>query len=399
MRVDSGGKSNLTSHRPDSRRTLSVIMLARVALNLQFRVVYPFLPAIGRGLGVPLEQVSLLLTARSLMGATSPLYGFLADRYGRRAWMLAGLAALLVGTILVGIAPSFWVALAAFALLGLSKAAYDPAMQAYISDAVPYAQRGRVLAFIELSWSLSWLIGVPAAGFAIAAAGWRSPFWAIAGLGAISLLLTWRSHPARHTAPNSSPPPARASTFAQVSALRPAALALAVSFLLMMANDNVFIVYGAWMEDQFGLAVSAVGVASIVVSLAELAAEGTSAGIVDRLGKRRAVLTGLLLNVLAYLLLPRLAGTLVSALVGVALMFVTFEFSIVSMLPLMSELVPEARGTVMALNSAAMAAGRVVSSLTGPRLWLAGGLPLNTIVSACVVLVASLILWRGVREA
>ena len=121
--------------------------------------------------------------------------------------------------------------------------------------------------------------------------------------------------------------------------------------------------------------------------------------IVDRLGKRRAVLIGLLLNVLSYLLLPRLAGTLAGALAGVALMFVTFEFSIVSMLPLMSELVPEARGTVMALNSAAMAAGRVVSSLTGPRLWLAGGLPLNAVVSAGVVLVASLILWRGVKEA
>ena len=93
-------------------------------------------------------------------------------------------------------------------------------------------------------------------------------------------------------------------------------MALAISMLLVMANENVFIVYGAWMEDQFGLAVSALGVASIVISLAELVAESSSAGLVDRLGKRRAVLGGLLLNVLAYLLLPRIAGTLAGALAG-----------------------------------------------------------------------------------
>jgi hypothetical protein len=33
---------------------LGVILLSRIALNLQFRIVYPFLPAISRGPGVPL---------------------------------------------------------------------------------------------------------------------------------------------------------------------------------------------------------------------------------------------------------------------------------------------------------------------------------------------------------
>jgi DHA1 family inner membrane transport protein len=75
------------------------------------------------------------------------------------------------------------IALVAFALLGFSKPSYDPAAQAYLGDAVPYERRGRVLSIIELPWSLSWFIGVPAAGYLIAAAGWRAPFWLIAGLG------------------------------------------------------------------------------------------------------------------------------------------------------------------------------------------------------------------------
>ena len=103
--------------------------------------------------------------------------------------MLLGLVALVVGALLVSAAPAFAPALVAFALMGLGKAGYDPAMQAFVSDAVPYERRGRALAVLELSWSLAWLIGVPAAGFLIAAYGWQAPFLAIALAGLVSLVL------------------------------------------------------------------------------------------------------------------------------------------------------------------------------------------------------------------
>ena len=389
----------MTTEHSTTRRTLAVILLTRIALNLQTRVVYPFLPAISRGLGISLETAGLLMTARSAVAATSPLYGFLSDHYGRRALMLTGLVALVAGAALIGVAPTLGLALVAFILMGLSKASYDPAMLAYVGDAVPYARRGRVFGLLELSWALSWLIGVPAAGFLIAAAGWRAPFWAIAGLGVIGLIATWRCCPTFNRPRQAAVSPHHPWKLRRAPWLsRATVMALAISMLLVMANENVFIVYGAWMEDQFGLAVSALGVASIVISLAELVAESSSAGLVDRLGKRRAVLGGLLLNVLAYLLLPRIAGTLAGALAGVTLTFLTFEFSIVSMIPLVSELAPETRGTVMALNVAGMAAGRAISSLIGPRVWAVGELPLNAAVSAGFVLLASVVLWVGVRD-
>ncbi len=382
----------------ESPRTLGVILLGRLALNLQMRFVYPFLPAISRGLGVPLETASLLLTARFLVSALSPLYGMLADRVGRRTMMLAGLTALVVGAILAGLAPTFGVALAAFALLGFSKASYDPAMQAYLADAVPYERRGRVLSLVELSWSLSWFIGVPAAGFMIAAAGWRAPFWPIAGLGLIGLIATWRLCPdCGHPAPGEPAAPGSRRTWPTWAAPS-TLLALTVAMLLVFANENLFVVYGAWLEDKFGLAITAVGLASLEISVAELLGEGAAVGLVDRIGKHRAVLGGLLLNVAAYLLLPRLAGGLAGALIGVAVMFLAFEFSIVALIPLLTELAPAARGTVMALSVAIMALGRLVGSLSGPRLWGVGGLALNAAVSAGAATLAALILWLWVRE-
>jgi predicted MFS family arabinose efflux permease len=372
--------------------TLAIILLSRFALNLQWRIVYPFLPAIGRGLGVPLETASLLLTVRALAGMTSPIFGILGDRRGRWVSMIGGLAVLVLGAALVTVTPSFSVALAAFALLGLSKASYDPGSQAYIGDAVPYEKRGRVMGILELPWSLAWLIGVPVAGFLIATIGWRAPFGVIAGLGLLGLLLTSLAR----TQYVRSPTDQRRSFRIQLT--KSAMMALVVSCLLTAANENVFVVYGAWMESQFGLAIAALGLASMVIAVAELAAEASSAGLVDRFGKRRAVLGGLAVGALAYLLLPPLAQSLGGALLGITLVVLTFEFAIVSMLPLVSELAPSARGTLLAVNVAAMSFGRMVGSLSGPRLWSQRGLWANAVVSAGLVLVALLILGMGVRE-
>lgn len=392
------------------------MFFARFALNFPFRMVYPFLPVISRGLNMPLETTSLLLTVRSLAAISSPLYGLLADRRGRQPIMLGGLVALVIGAVLMGITPSFVLALAAFALLGLSKASYDPAMQAYIGDVVPYEGRGKIVGILELPWALAWLIGVPIAGFLIAWVGWHAPFWLAAGLGAISLVATWLSKiPAGGLYPGwpkvrfsrelrgaTEPKDGRSSSLTPAShhlrATRPAITALLVTCLLMAASDNVFVVYGAWFETQFRLPVVTLGLVSVVISVAELVAEGSSAGLADRIGKRRAVLAGMVLNALTYLLLPQLARGLSSALLGIALMILTFEFSIVCLIPLVSELAPAARGTVMALNVAAISLGRMISSLTGPRLWTHGGLAANALVSAGIVLLAAVILWRGVRE-
>jgi predicted MFS family arabinose efflux permease len=386
------GYNRRMASRSGWRLTLAVILLSRFALNLQSRIVYPFLPAIGRGLGVPLETASLLLTVRALAGMTSPIFGILADRRGRWASMIGGLAALALGAALVGVAPSFSLALGAFVLLGLSKASYDPGSQAYIGDAVPYEERGRVMGILELPWSLAWLIGVPVAGFLIARLGWRAPFWGIAGLGVLSLLATWLACTQCSRSPARQRPPSR------IQFTKSTMMALLVSGLLTTANESVFVVYGAWMESQFGLTIAALGLASMVIAVAELAAEAFSAGLVDRFGKRRAVLGGLALGAIAYFVLPLLARNLGSALLGITLVVLTFEFTIVSMLPLVSELAPDARGTLMAVNVAAMSFGRMVGSLCGPRLWSQRGLRANAVVAGGLVLVALLILGLSVRE-
>lgn len=393
------------SARREEAALLARILPVRLLINAQFRIVYPFLPAIGRGLGVPLETAALLVAFRAAFGAVSPLFGYLADRFGRKRMMVAGALALMAGAGVVAIAPGFGLVLVGFGLLGIAQSAYDPAMQAHVSDIVPHDRRARALGIVELSWAGSWLIGVPATGFLMARFGWQSPFAVIAVLAVFCVWLTLRVRAAAPGLPAAAPGlPAARTVYApgegqaRVSALpRPVICALGASALILFANETLFIVYGALMEDRFGLTLGVLGAASIVVSVAELVGATTVVTLVDRIGKRRALIGGLLVNAAFFALLPVMGASLPLALAGLAAVALTSEFSIVTSIPLLSGLADRSRGLVMAVRTALMWGMVIVASFLAPRLWQSYGLPAVAATSAAAILSAALLVWRGVQ--
>ncbi len=377
--------------------TLATVLLARITLNISYRITYPFLPVIARGLGVDLTSAGLLVTARAAGGLTSPIFGPLSDTWGRKRLMLAGVALLIVGAAICAALPFYAAFLVAFVTFGLAKAIYDPTMQAFIGDRVPYERRGRAMGVTELSWSAAWLLGVPSAGWLIARAGWQSPFAWLAVLGAAGLLLiAWLlPRDAPTTRPARSQRPRRSAMIRNRNVMA----ALGAGFFIILANEVTFIVYGAWMESRFGLSVVALGLASIVIGLAEAVGEFGSTAFVDRLGKRRAVLIGLVISALTYGALPMLGQRLEWAMGGLALLFIAFEFTIVSLLPLISELAPSARATTMSANIAAMTLARMIGSAGGTALFVRWGrLEPNAAVSVVASALAFGVLWLLVHE-
>ena len=165
-----------------------VFTLARVVFNSLHRMIYPFLPVFGRGLGVSLETLAGVITLRSAVGAVAPLVGALSDQYSRKLGMLFSVALFIAGGGVVVIWPTLPGFVIALLLSMLGKYLFDPAMQAYLSDRVAYRQRGRVLAVTEIGWSLAFIAGVPFAGFLIARFGWQAPFPVFAGLGVLIFL-------------------------------------------------------------------------------------------------------------------------------------------------------------------------------------------------------------------
>ncbi|HSR34554.1 MAG TPA: MFS transporter [Anaerolineae bacterium] len=394
---------------------MAIIFATRTVLSTAHRIIYPFLPSIARGLGVSLAAAGVLVTVRMLAGLTAPLFGPSADRRSRRDTMeialvlfpLAGLLLVAAGSLSAGglVPGSLAVAAIAFMLFGLSKVLYDPTVHAYLGDTVPYHHRGRAIGIVEFSWSAAWLIGVPIAGVLIERLGWRAPWAVLSVLGLLCLALTRlrlpRGRPPRRQEDGISPGVMLAPTWRRLLRRRRVLVLLLTSLLLTMALEIPFIVYGAWLETSFGLSLSALGVASIVVGLAEAAAELGTTLLTDRLGKRRSVLTGLLGLAAGLVLLPGLAKLgLVGALAGVALVMITFEFAIVSLLPLATELVPEERASLLSLNVTAFSLGRIAGAFIGGGLWQwsGGGIAPNAAAGAACTLLAALLMFRGMVE-
>jgi predicted MFS family arabinose efflux permease len=276
-----------------------------------------------------------------------------------------------------------------FILMGLGKPAFDAAAQAYIADRTPYERRARYLSIIELTWAGGLLIGAPAAGVLIDRLGWESPFWVTAALVGSGALL----------APLLLDPDARGRLArpGRLHVTRSAVAVLAMALLFSLAAETTVIVYGAWLEDEFALSLAALGLASLVIGIAELVGEGAVLAFADRMGKRRMVAMGMAVSAAGFVALGAVGGGLVPGLVALAVAFIAFEITIVATIPLATEVVPGARSRYLALLTVAISLGRAAGDAVGPALFEWGGLVANTTLSAVAGL-ASLLVLLGFTE-
>ena len=397
--IHDSAKLRIVSERQQShpRMQLGALTISRLFINTGLRMVYPFLPAFARGLGVPLAVVASIVSIRGFAGLLSPFFGPLSERYGRRRVLAASMILFSAGCLIVVIWPDLWAFGLTLAVIAIAKVIYDPAMQAYLGDTVPYEERGRSLAITELSWSGAFLLGVPLVGLVIQEQGWQAPYAWLAALGITGALALWQLLP-RLDGRAGKVTSLRATWL--VIRQEPVIWAAAIyAVLIMAANELLLVVYGDWMETSFALSLTTLGLATAVIGGAELAGELLTALSVDRLGKRHFVIVTGLATMALYFLIPFTSNSLSLALIGLFLLFLFFEMSVVGSVPLMTELVPSARGVVLSVTLAAGGLGRGLGALAGPYLWSQGNLQLIGVAAALTMALALVILALWVREA
>ena len=350
------------------RLQLLVFVLLRTIFNTMYRMVYPFLAVFARGLGVDIATLSFIVTARSSIGMFAPVLGSIADPRGRKFGMLLGILLFIGGMSLVAIYPSLLTFSLALLLSILSKYLFDPSMQAYLGDRVPYERRGTALAVTEAAWSLAFIAGIPLMGLLIARFGWNAPFPLLAGLGLVMFFIIWRLIPGTDHA-SRQPTAASAKNVRAVLTNLPALAGISIALWATAANELVNLIFGVWLEDSFGLKIAALAGASAVIGFSELSGEGLVALTTDRLGKPRALVLGLIGNILASLLLPVVGRTEIGALVGLFLFYITFEYVLVSHISLMTEVMPNARATLLSFNVMGHSFGRVIGALVATFIY------------------------------
>ncbi len=361
--------------RPDSTaHMIGVGLGTRLLVDTAKQMFGPFLSIFAAGMGMDIVALGRLLGARNAVGITAPVFGALADRVGYRRILQAELVISGAGMVLIGASASLLTLTLGMLIVGVGTAAFVPSLQAYLSARLPYDRRARGLGVVEYAWALSNLVGLSAMGYLIQRTDWRAPFF-ILGAGLVASALAFQGAPP--VAPPAQPDPRAANGSLSLAGRVRQAVAfhangasawatIAVMGLLVLGGMNVSMVYGAWLQGAYGLDAAALGATALVVGAADLAGSVLVSVAADRLGKRRSVLGGLVLSLAAYALLPALNTGLAPALAGIALMRFAFEFSIVSLIPLLSEQAPTERGKALGLGAVFGLAGASAASVSGP---------------------------------
>jgi EmrB/QacA subfamily drug resistance transporter len=171
--------------------TVAVILCLFMAA-LEMTVVSTAMPSVVADLG-GLKQYAWVFTAYMLAATiTVPIYGKLADLYGRKPILQIGLALFLVGSVASGAASTITQLIVFRGLQGLGAGAMQSLAITIAGDIYTLEQRAKVQGWFGSVWAFSALVGPLLGGFIVHVASWRWVFLLNIAPGITSgILLQW----------------------------------------------------------------------------------------------------------------------------------------------------------------------------------------------------------------
>jgi DHA1 family bicyclomycin/chloramphenicol resistance-like MFS transporter len=183
--------------RPGARETVA-LLAGLMALNaFAIDAMIPALPEIGEQLGVSDDNRRQLVVVAYMFGfgSTQLIWGPLADRFGRKPVLAAGIALYAVFATLCSLAWSFPVLIAARALQGASAAVSRVLVVAMVRDLFEGEAMARVMSLVFMVFMLVPVLA-PSVGQGILLVGpWQAIFGVLAAYALVMLVWSWRRLP------------------------------------------------------------------------------------------------------------------------------------------------------------------------------------------------------------
>jgi DHA1 family multidrug resistance protein-like MFS transporter len=286
------------------QRNVWALTLTVFVAFVGFQFFSPFLPLYIRELGVT-DPARIALWAGLLAAATpgvagllSPLFGRLADRFGRKMMLIRSLVGFVIIVALMGVVTSVEQLFLARLLMGLF-AGFTPMAMALASVSAPRDRVPAAIGMVQSAQLLSVAVGPAVGGFVASHFGIRYSFFATAGLCAVALLglivLFEEIAPAADHAPTG---PARRPTLRTVFRYPHFPMVVALLFIAQFVDRGLALLIPLQVAQMPGLETAAAA-AGAIISIGAIAAT-TSANVAARLAREipaaRLLLIGLLVG-------------------------------------------------------------------------------------------------------
>lgn len=259
-----------------------------------------------------------------------------------------------------------------------------PSIFALVGEKVTYESRGKVMGTIMGAMVGSTVIGVPIGAFLSEVGNWQ---WTFYSIGLLTLFLTILvNYILENEKPRNKEHVSKAKTLG--ASLKTALVnisvlfALLATFLWTIGLHGMFSYIGVYYGNNFGLTVGEIGIVIFLAGIGSVAGNILGGKLADKIGKRNVISITSIVVSISVMVFSLSIGNLVTAITVHIIWSLFIGFGQSSLTALISELKPDVRGTVMALNSSAMYIGMTIASGVA-SLAVSNGLPFSSLGIMC----------------
>jgi MFS transporter, DHA1 family, inner membrane transport protein len=364
------------------------------------QMIAALLPSLMKSLGISLSAAGLLVVVYSLAAAVAAFFsGTLSDHYGRRRFLLAGVAFFAVASWAAAASRTFSELVLARALTGLAAGTLSTCSITFAADWFPYKVRGRAIGLISSAYFAAPILGVPIAAQIADRFGWRRAFLFFAGLAVVTALVSL-SLPREVLNPQPSPEKLRtaARAFRSFLVRRDTAAALVIAFLVSGGLVGFLTYIGEGLNTSFGLTTRSIGWVFMLGGVVAVGSAPLGGILSDRWGKRAVSIASNMLLAVAVAFIPfRPWGALLLVLFAAASLGAAFRQG--PLTALMTEMVPATqRGSFIALRNIASQLGIGATAYVGGVLFQRSGYAAVTTLCAAMTAVVVVLLATHIVE-
>jgi EmrB/QacA subfamily drug resistance transporter len=176
-----------TPRQTHRKLVLTALVVAMFLAAIEGTIVATAMPSIASRLG-GFSLYSWVFSSYLLMQAvTTPIFGKLADLFGRKPVFIVGVLIFLVGATLCGFAQSMGMLVAFRFLQGIGAGAVLPMSATLAGDLYSLRERGRIQGYLASVWGISSILGPLAGGIIVDHVDWHWIFWLNIPFGLVSV--------------------------------------------------------------------------------------------------------------------------------------------------------------------------------------------------------------------
>jgi EmrB/QacA subfamily drug resistance transporter len=178
----------MSSLRSNRALVIAAVMASMAMIAIEATIVATAMPQIAAQLGnlnLYAWVFSSFLLAQTTM---TVVFGKLADIYGRKPILIAGIAIFLIGSLLAGFATTMPEMIAFRLLQGIGAGAVQPVAMTVVADLYPGRERGKIQGYLASVWAISAVIGPLAGSVIVHNLSWAWVFWINIPVGLLAAL-------------------------------------------------------------------------------------------------------------------------------------------------------------------------------------------------------------------